>query len=213
VLKKLALSLLVFLSSLQLVSAQESKHEIRVGWGDQMFESIVWHATAQPIGLLPESKTINYNENYRRLQHSFLEYSYTFSPHFSLGLMFDFSGVKWDNVTVNGVGEELERQQNRCFYNIIAMPTMRVNYFLKRYVSFYSGIGAGMNVNTGTETDIDGRKTEFAPALYLDIFSVKAKYKYVFAAADFGGLISMRDINNVYLCGSRMFSVSVGVNF
>ena len=50
-------------------------HELRIGWGDQIFESIVWRSGLYPT-VLPEDYTIVNNENFRYIQHYYVEYQY-----------------------------------------------------------------------------------------------------------------------------------------
>ena len=54
---------------------RENPHEIRIGWGDQLFETLAWYD--QPHSTLyPESYIGQYEEQYRYLQHWFAEYQY-----------------------------------------------------------------------------------------------------------------------------------------
>ena len=47
---------------------KKNPHDIRIGWGDQLFETLVWYN--QPHSTLyPESYIGQYDERYRYLQH------------------------------------------------------------------------------------------------------------------------------------------------
>ena len=195
------------------VRRADQPHQLRIGWGDQHFEHLVWHASPKPMNVLPDTYTAVYAENFRYTQHWFVEYQYRFNRWFSLGGMIDGSGVLWDNVTRTGSGVEQNRDVNHSLYNIIIMPTVYFTYFHHEYVSLHSGLGVGMDINGGTETDYKGRKTVCAPAVNLTLFGVRANYKSWFAGVDLGAMIAMNGGQNIYQFGSRLISISTGVTF
>ena len=187
-------------------------HELRVGWGDQLFETLAWYD--QPHSTLyPESYIGQYEERYRYAQHWFAEYQYRVRYWFNVGGMIDYSGVVWDKVNRNGLGEEVSREKNCNFHNIAIMATARFTYMHSKYVSLHSGLGVGLNINTGSEIDYRGRKTALAPALNLTVLGMSVGNEKWFGAVEFGGLYSLMNIHEVYLAGSRMFTLSVGCRF
>lgn len=192
---------------------QGYKVEISVGWGDQMFETLIWHEIQPPFGQVPDEEVLNIKQNYKYYQHAFLSGYFNVRKWFSLGLMLDFSGVCWETADYKGNGDFIAKTSDERFMNICLIPQMRFNYMNKQYVSLHTGFGLGMNVNTGTEKDYLGRQTVVAPAFYLDLIGVKACYKNFFGAVDLGGIISLQNQTEIYLLGSRMFSVSLGVQF
>ena len=187
-------------------------HQLRIGWGDQMFETLVWYHQPHPT-IYPESYIGQYEEDFRYVQHWFAEYQYRVKYWFNVGAMVDYSGVLWDKVRRNGKGEELDREENCSFHNIAVMLTMRFTYFHSKYVSLYSGLGAGMNINAGSEVDYLDRHTVVAPALNITALGMNVGNNRWFGAVEFGGLYSLANINEVYMAGSRMFTVSVGCRF
>ena len=187
-------------------------HQLRIGWGDQMFETLVWYHQTHPT-IYPESYIGQYEEDFRYVQHWFAEYQYRVKYWFNVGAMVDYSGVLWDKVRRNGKGEELDREADCSFHNIAVMLTMRFTYFHSKHVSLYSGLGAGMNINTGTEVDYLDRHTAVAPALNITALGMNVGNNRWFGAVEFGGLYSLANINEVYMAGSRMFTVSVGCRF
>ena len=187
-------------------------HQLRIGWGDQMFETLVWYHQTHPT-VYPESFIGQYEEDFRYIQHWFAEYQYRVKYWFNVGAMVDYSGVLWDKVRRNGKGEELDREKNCSFHNIAVMLTMRFTYFHSKYVSLYSGLGVGMNINTGSEVDYLDRHTAFAPALNITALGMNVGNNRWFGSVEFGGLYSLANINEVYMAGSRMFTVSVGCRF
>ena len=191
---------------------REDPHEIRIGWGDQLFETLVWYDQSHST-LYPESYIGQYEERYRYLQHWFVEYQYRFRYWFNVGGMIDYSGVVWDKVHRNGIGEEVSRDENCNFHNIAIMLTTRFTYMHSKYVSLYSGLGVGLNINTGSELDYRGRKTALAPALNLTVLGMSVGNEKWFGAVEFGGLYSLMNIHEVYMTGSRMFTASIGHRF
>ena len=187
-------------------------HQLRIGWGDQMFETLVWYH--QPHSTIyPESYIGQYEEDFRYVQHWFAEYQYRVRYWFNVGAMVDYSGVLWDKVHRNGKGEELEREEDCNFHNIAILLTMRFTYFHSKYVSLYSGLGAGLNINTGSELDYHDRYTACAPALNITALGMSVGNERWFGAVEFGGLYSLMNMYEVYMAGSRMFTVSVGCRF
>ena len=187
-------------------------HELRVGWGDQLFETLVWYNQPHPT-IYPESYIGQYEERYRYTQHWFAEYQYRVRYWFNIGAMIDYSGVVWDKVQRKGTGEEVKREKNCNFHNISIMATARFTYLHSKYVSLYSGLGVGLNINTGSELDYRGRKTVLAPALNLTVLGMSVGDEKWFGAVEFGGLYSLMNMHEVYLTGSRMFTLSVGRRF
>ncbi len=185
-------------------------HELRIGWGDQIFESIVWRSGLYPT-VLPEDYTIVNNENFRYIQHYYVEYQYNMNYWYSIGGMIDYSGVLWDEVTRNGQGKELKRNKNQMFNNIVIMPVIRFSYVRTEYVALYSSLGLGLNINTGTERDYKGRYTAVAPAINISLLGVTIGKGRCFGAFELGGMISLANTNEVYMLGSRFFTASVGV--
>ena len=188
-------------------------NEIRIGWGDQLFESLAWHAPTHIITTLPAEVTQTYHENYRYHQHLWAEYQHSFSHWFSLGLKVDLSSVAWQDVTRNGKGEELRREGGHYFYNAVVLPTMRFTYFRLEWMSMYLSLGAGLGINGGSETDLKGNKTAFGWAADISLLGISFNYKRAFLAFDYGGLYSLKNTDQIYLLKSAMFRVSLGVRF
>lgn len=187
-------------------------HEVRIGWGDMLFEMLVWHESAYPTAL-PEEYMAIYNEQFRYTQHWFAEYMYNASYWYSIGCMLDFSGVLWEEVTRNGHGEVLTREKNHWFSNISIVPTIRFSYYRSPYVSLYSSLGVGLNINTGSELDFKGRRTAMVPVVNISLLGVRVGHGRWFGAVELGGMISLLSTNEVYMLGSRLFTASFGYCF
>ena len=189
------------------------RNELRIGWGDQLFESLIWHNPTSIITTMPDSYQQVYKENYSYNQHVWMEYQWRFTHWFSLGAMVDFSHVGWDEVTRNGKGSELNRKENQFFYNAVIMPTIRFTYFHHENVNFYSGLGIGLDINGGTETNALGNHTDVGAAINLTVFGISANYQRWFWTVDCGGLYALKNMNTIFLMSSRIVNVGMGVRF
>jgi hypothetical protein len=159
---------------------------------------------------MPEWYEAPYDENFRYTQHCFVEYMYNFNYWYGLGLLVDYSGVIWDRVVRNGQGEELSREVDRNFHNITIVPTVRFSYYHHDYVSLYSAVGVGLNVNTGTE-EIRGRTTMVSPAVNITLLGMRVGKGRFYGAVEIGGMIALNNAYEVYMMGSRLFTASIGV--
>lgn len=189
------------------------RNELRIGWGDQLFESLIWHNPTSIITTMPDSYQQVYKENYSYNQHVWMEYQWRFTHWFSLGAMVDFSHVGWDEVTRNGKGAELNRKEEQFFYNAVIMPTLRFTYFHHENVNFYSGLGIGLDINGGTETNALGNHTDVGAAINLTVFGISANYQRWFWTVDCGGLYALKNMNTIFLMSSRIVNVGMGVRF
>lgn len=189
------------------------RNEIRIGWGDQLFESLIWHNPTSITTTMPAEATYRYKERYRHHQHLWVEYQYRFKHWFSLGGMIDMSEVGWDVVTRNGQGTELARDKKNYFYNLVIMPTVRFTYFHHPNVNIYSGLGIGMDINGGTEVDGYGHHTAVGAAVNFTLVGVSANYDRWFCAFDLGGMYALKNANAIYMASSRIMNVSIGARF
>ena len=185
-------------------------HDLRIGVGDQLFETLMWRDRGHYQNM-PEWYEAPYDENFRYTQHCFVEYMYNFNYCYSLGLLVDYSGVIWDRVVRNGKGEELSREVDRNFHNIAIVPTVRFSYYHHDYVSLYSALGVGLNINTGSEMDYKGRYTAVAPVANITLLGIRVGNNIWYGAVEVGGMFSLNYGYEVYMLGSRLFTASVGV--
>lgn len=188
-------------------------NEIRIGWGDMLFESLMWHNPTSVPQTMPEEWSNVYDEDFRHHQHLFLEYQYRVNYWLGVGLMTDLGEVDWNRVIRNGRGEEISREPGHYFYNISVMPTVRFTYLRTEYANFYSGLGIGLCVNGGTEYNSAGKTTDFGAAVNLTLLGLSVNYKRWFAAVEVGGLYGLKNANTVFMAGSRTFNASIGARF
>ena len=189
------------------------RNEIRVGWGDQLFESLMWHNPTSIVTTMPATYRQVYHEDYHHDQHIWIEYQWRFKEWVSFGGMFDMSEVHWTDVTRNGAGAEVSRDPGHYFYNLVFMPTVRFTYFHHEYVNLYSGLGVGIGINGGTETNAYGKYTDVGAAINVTLFGVSANYDRWFWTVDFGGLYSLKNANAIFMASSRIINVGFGARF
>lgn len=171
------------------------KHEIRIGWGDCIFETTTFHSTL--------TKT-----NYRYTGHIYGGYLYNLTNVVSVGGDLDFEKVKWNE------DEGYGTVYGKFFTNVSIIPEVRFTYYRKGIVTMYSGVGLGMNINGGSETDYLGRKTILAPVLHLNPFGINLSWGEKgrwFAGAEIGGLYSLNNPKEIFMLYSRLLSVNVGI--
>lgn len=189
------------------------RHEISLGVGDQLFESLVWQNPPYIVNNMPQEWRGVYKERYRYTQHWSLNYYYNHNSWFSCGIQADISACLWDDVKRNGLGQELNRNKNSNFWNLTLMPCLRFWWFRYEYVGMYTNLGFGLCLNGGSETDYKGRHTAAAMAFDLGLVGLQCNYKRYFAFAQLGGLYAFRNKNTIYMLNSRIVSAGIGIKF
>jgi len=163
------------------------KHEFRVGWGGMGFEKAAFR----------NSQT---NTDYHHIGHFFAGYRYNFNSWLSAGMDADYSTVNW----------KVKGQGGHNYSNITLLPSARFTYYRKGILTMYSGLGIGMNINTGTEIDYKGRKTITAWAFNPVLYGVSINWRNFFASVDLSPLISMNSKQEIFMLCSRFISISIG---
>ena len=179
-------------------------HEVRIGYGDPMFETMVWHDS-------PTYFTLEKTMLYKFTGHIFAEYHHRPNAWFSYGGQIDYQQVWWTKEWLNSEGMFEYMPCN--FVDISVMPTIRFTFFWSEWVNLYCGMGAGLLINGGTEKDYKGRQVAFAPVVDLRLLGLSVGKGMFFGTVDLGGMFSLHNINAIYMLGSRIFSASFGVRF
>ena len=186
--RKKLLTLILLLAPLAcLAGVPEGKprQQVRLGWGDMLFETLAFHPTTSLTG--------NKTSNFGYTGHIFGEYQYRLNKTISIGGQIDFEGIFW---------KENGNPVNN--FNLIVMPNVRFIYFEKGLFTLYSGVGLGLL----TAFDNAGG-AEVAPAFNLNFFSVQVGKGHWSGTLELGMLNALRNPNRVYMVASRMLSVSV----
>lgn len=180
-------------------------NEIRVGYGDPLFETMVWH----------DSPRLDYGEethNYRFSGHIVAEYQHRCNTWFGYGLQFDYQQVWWDHWT-RPDGKTVVIEKDRSFYDISLIPTIRFTFLHTEWVNMYCGLGAGLLINGGTEKDMYGRQVACAPVINFNWLGISVGRDMFFGALELGSMVSLTNSNNIYMLGSRLLTATVGVRF
>ena len=186
------LTILAVLLLCRTVSAQE----IRLGWGDPAFETLVFYNSTSPLTDMEAKSDTRYTG------HFFVEGSYCFKEKLNAGLLVDMDNVSWKSMGLS----------HNCL-NTSILATVRFNYFKKGLVELHSGLGAGLNINGGSDKGSSGHFTEFAPVLRLDYFGVTVGKDHWYGMVDLGGTFALQNKNRIYKVSARMISLSVAYRF
>lgn len=173
----------VFLLVYGLCGAQEngSRHLVRLGWGDMLFETLAFH---------PGETTSRYGYT----GHIFADYHYKLNRRVSLGAQLDVEGIFWtENPSF--------RSRN---YDICLIPSARFTWLDREWVRVYSGLGYGLLLaldNAGGH----GAST----VLNLNPVGVQIGKGHWCGALDLGFMAAANNANKIYMFGSRLVSVSL----
>lgn len=184
------------------------RHQVRVGWGDAIFESIAFsntspHKYANP-GSLPETFSVQERYNSACTGHFFAEYQYRTSRVVRIGVQLDVEGIFWQEGYFDRYHNLIGTGKKVRNYNIVAMPTARFSYLNTRVVSLYSGAGAGLLValdNAGGSA--------LSPAFNLNLVGVQLGSGHWSGSMELGFMAALSGTNKVYMLGSRLVSISL----
>lgn len=199
--------------SAQVSASSRMNHEVNIGIGDMMFETVLWHN--QP------------HKDYRALPYgaqSFEKTGYSYTPHFSVQYFYspkrwlsvggdmNFQYTSWDKEWYDNL-DRLTSSSDERFFNLCIMPCVRFNYMNNRYVNLYSSIAAGMDINGGSETDCFGRHTLVGIAADLRLIGVRAGDGNYWGFADIGCLAAMKNTDTLFMVGSQIFRIGFSYRF
>ena len=144
--KKNLLLILFLLSGA--IPAASQKHTVRLGWGDMMYETAVFHASPSHTfvtpSALPEDFSVREQYGHGYTGHIFAEYLYRAGRNVRLGGMMDFEGIFWKEADFDRNHNVKGAVQNVNNYDLSLIPTVRFDYFNHETVSLYSGLGLGL---------------------------------------------------------------------
>lgn len=207
--KKLLLLLLLLPSIMGMAETRETcalhKHELRIGWGDPMYETMRWKDETNRMEMAMHAR-----QNYRYTGHFFGEYIYRVNHWFGLGAQVDFGATLFDynSYCLKNGKQELASSEPRYFYDVCIMPSFRFTYFHSDWVNLYSGLQVGL----GVHADYLNR-SEFGAAVGVTALGVSVGREHWFGAAEFGGISNIQSLTAIYMLWSRWFTLSVGYRF
>jgi len=202
----LIISLLAF--SVALGAQERSRHQVRLGWGDPLFETLAFHSSLKgeyaSSASLPTGFTREETFSYGYTGHIFGEYLYRCSKVVSVGVQMDFESIFWKKGTFdaghNMIGEATPVRN----FDVDIIPTVRFTYLDTPWVRLYSGIGLGILLGFDNAGGFGA-----APALNLNFLGAEVGKGPWGGALELGMLNAMKDSHHIYQLGSRLFSVSV----
>ena len=199
--------------SAETTAARDSmRHEVRVAVGDMLFETLMWHNDVHRNYLGSPDRAYTERQHFCYTPHIGAEYQYRINRWLGVGALVDFQYTAWENRTYNNLNQ-LTATSDENFYNLTILPTVRFTYLHTEYVSLYSSLALGMNINGGTETDIYGKKTAVGAAFDIGALGITVGHGHWFGSAELGGMFALKNTATIYMLASRIVSVSVGYTF
>ncbi|MCF0179400.1 MAG: porin family protein [Bacteroidales bacterium] len=191
-----------------------NKHEVRFMLGDMFCETLMWHDDVHGNykGQLGPSGWAIERQKCRWTPHFGLEYGYRFTKNVSLLFLTDYQYTSFHKVSYDN-NNQVVSDKKEYFYNLSFVPKIRFTYLHRKYVNLYSGLGVGLNINSGSEYDIHGKQTALAPVFDFTFIGVKVGKGHWYGSIDFGGAISMKNQNTIYMLMARSLSLGVGYTF
>ena len=209
--KKLILSISL-LACLQIVAAAgnpPTRHSVRLGWGDMLFETLAFHASAPGTfdsASLPAGFRSTGTFGHGYTGHIFADYMYSFTDVVSAGVQTDFEGIFWKKGVRDASGTLVGEPTKVNNYNLCILPSVRFTYLRSEWVDIYSGLSVGLLMAFDNQ-----KQFELAPAFNLNLVGVKVGKGQWSGTAEIGLLNALKGANDVYMFASRLFSV--GVNY
>lgn len=189
-------------------------HELRVGWGDPLFETVAFHPSMhRDYTFVHPGFVYQERQNYHYSGHVVAEYQYRPNKWFGVGVQADYSQFTWDDLTYEGGSNVPTEEVHQMCYNVAVMPTLRLTYLHHYWVDLYSEIGLGLLLNGGTEKNDKGRTMEAGLAADVAVLGCSVGTNRFFGALEVGGLFGLQSLDRCYLIGARLVTASIGVRF
>lgn len=188
---------IVLLCQAFFVSAQP-RHQLRLGWGDPLFETLAFHEGASSTGEFVRTHDFCYTG------HFFVEYQYRLTKVVSLGIQTDLEGIFWKETKTDIYRNPVGPASSTRNYDLSFIPTFRLTFLDTPWVQLYAGGGVGLMMAFD-----NARNLELAPVLSLTPFAVQVGKGPWSGTLELGGLTSLKNANRIYMFGSRLVSVSI----
>ena len=203
----LIISLLLVFSAV--LGAQErSRHQVRLGWGDPLFETLAFHPSLKgeyaSSASIPAGFTREETFSYGYTGHIFGEYLYRCSKVVSVGVQLDVEGIFWQKANFDAAHQMVGEAVPVRNFDIDIIPTVRFTYLDTRWVRLYSGVGLGVLLAFDNAGEFGA-----APTLNLNFLGVQVGKGHWGGAFELGMLNALRDSYHIYQLGTRLMSVSV----
>lgn len=167
-------------TSAQAPGRAQDKNLLRIGWGDPLFEQLVFYPAA---GASDHCYT----------GHIFADYRRSLGKVVSVGAEVDFLSVSW---TQDG-----RRTRN---YDLSVLPTVRFTWLDREWVRLYSGLGAGALFAWNNS---DAR--EVLPVFDVNTIGIQVGKGHWCGSVDLGFMAALKNVNHIFMAGSRLVSVGL----
>ena len=188
----------------------ESRHTIRLGWGDMLFETAAYYPTVthvyENVSGIPNNLGTKERFGHWYTGHIFAEYQYRISDVLSVGGQLDFEGLGWKSAFYDKNHKMLQTAPDSKFYNLVIMPTLQLAYYRKEPVTIYSGIGAGVLLSMS-------QSVEAAFAANLNLVGVQIGKGNWSGSVELGLLNAFNGNFDIYMLCSRIVSVSLNYSW
>ena len=208
--KKTFLTAILLAITLPILAGEPGKtrHQVRIGWGDMLFETLVFtasptHQFVNPSELSPDY-TYSEKDHFGYTGHFFAGYQYRLNKVMAVGAQVDFEGIFWQETSYDRFHTPLAATTHSRNYNLTVLPEMRFYCFSGRWINIYAGVGAG----TLFAFDTAGN-TALTPALNLNPLGIQVGYDHWWGGVELGFMAALSGGNQIYMLGSRLVSVSL----
>lgn len=188
------LTLLLLAAALPLNAA--GPHQVRIGWGDMLFETLAFHSGYSQDG--------NRTSDFGYTGHFFAEYRYRLNKVIGLGIKSDIEGIFCKETPCDIYRQPTGESFSTRNYNLCFIPNVQFTFFEREAVELYASVGTGLLV----AFDNHGG-SGFAPAIDFNLLGVRFGKGPWCGAVEFGGLSALTGANNIYMLSSRILSVSL----
>lgn len=216
--KKLAIILLLLMPTLLMAESREemeaNKSEFRLTIGDMFFETLIWydHPHTNYTGAGTPTTEFTEDHKFAWTPHFGIEYQYRVNWWCGIGMLVDGQYTGWQRVRYNNQNVETYRTKEN-FYNLAVIPTVRFTFMHTQHVNLYAGLGVGVDINGGSETDLKGKHTAAGAAVNITALGIRAGNGHWYGSAELGGLYALKNMNAIYMVSSRILTVGVGYTF
>ncbi len=188
------------------------RHFIKIGIGDMYTDAILFpDSQRRDYTCLPSESYFLEQQEHRYCPHLFAEYSYRLSRRLEIGAQVDFSAFRWKDVTYQGGTAEPVSEQKQWCCNWAFMPELLIHWYDHGHWNCYSTVRLGVSLNTGSEVDPDGYKTQVGYALSPTFVGIRYSLGRFFISAEVGQHFALRDSFSIYSAFSKAFTLSAGV--
>ncbi len=184
-----------------------SRHTVRIGWGDMLFETMAFGPSLSGTWVNPEVLPDNYlhDEIYDvgYTGHIFAEYMYSFSKVISIGIQADLEGIFWKEGVFDRYHNLVTPATNVRNWDLDLLFTARFTYLNRDWVRLYSGLGVGALFAFDNLGDFG-----MAPAFNINWIGVEVGKDPWGGSFELGALNAFSNTRTIYQMFSRIFSLS-----